>query len=418
MPTLTGLSRIQSAQKLTLESWAGTPLPQRLSERKPLHVKLRSAARSTRVPARLIERPVSPSAPTAPVTGRLKDAAFKIGVLGSGAAVAALGAGFGPTGWRSACIALTCTLVVSVIVAISDHPAVLAHPLRWLAVRWRGSAMPPASPQHPGFPLARYLGILRDAREIAILETRLFLMDDEYRNDFVTALVAALGRGARATIVVVCPCSEAMKRRAKDLGRPYEAVKKEADATIIMLDQMVQDWAVHADRLAVWLTPSLLTQTSYWCGGTVFSAIIAPDGPSHREPHFEYSIDSPYGQLSQSALEQAMRSGMRLERYMRGELKVITDSGVMRIEGVQYLEHDSRLFLVVINPSHVVAANDAQGGSWRHGKHAWRSFSAMDRVDPTVNPDLHTLLVILASSKYGKALTADSLDCVFYQVVR
>jgi hypothetical protein len=291
----------------------------------------------------------------------------------------------------------------------------------------KGSAMPadspqssqyPQHPQHPRFPLQRFLGFLRVAQEITVLDIRLFLLDDEYRDEFVPALIAAVSRGARATIVVVCPCSEAMRRRATDLGQPYETVKKAADATVILLDQLRQDLGVHADRLAVWLTPAQLTQTSYRCDDRVFSAALAPDGPTHLEPHFEHSIESPHGQLSQSTLDQAMRSGMRLQRYMCGELKVITDTGVAKIDGVRSLEHDNRVFLIVVDPRHVVAADQSQGGSWRHGKHAWRGFAGLARVDPVAEPDLHTLLAISANSKYGKTLTADNVGCVFYLVVR
>ena len=139
------------------------------------------------------------------MTGRLKDAAFKIGVLGSGTAGAALVAVFGPGSWRSAFITLTCALLLAVIVALSDAPTALAHPVRWSRFQLNGSAMPAGSPQYTAFPLDRFLASLKTVREVSILDTRLFLLDDEYRAAFVTALIGAIERGARVTIVLLCP---------------------------------------------------------------------------------------------------------------------------------------------------------------------------------------------------------------------
>jgi hypothetical protein len=278
--------------------------------------------------------------------------------------------------------------------------------------------MPADTPQHPVFPLQRFLGFLRTAQDITILDTRLFLLDDEYRAAFVTGLTSALDRGARATIVLVCPCSEGMRRHARELGKPYEAVKKAADTTIVTLDRLCQALDVGADRLSVWLTPVLPTHTSYRCDGRIFSATVTPNGPAHLEPHFEYSIESPHGQLTQSTLKQATLSGMRLERYMRGELKAITDTGVLKIDDLRYLEHDTKLFLIMADPRHILAADQSQGGSWRHGKHAWRGFTSLQRVEPAAEPDMHSLLTTLAHSKYGETLTADPAGRGFYQVVR
>jgi hypothetical protein len=206
---------------------------------------------------------------------------FLLGVGLTGAGVIASGT------WREVLVNLGASVITVFMAALVLEPVIE-----------RGRR--PEEVIHPDFPHQRFIdGVSSASQQIRIMGAWPYVMDLQWRAEFLRALRSALDRGVAAQILVLDPTSKAAEQRSLDLDGQLQVTNVIADVLkafeefcgVIKTDD-------HASRLSVRVYNSLPPARLYrWDNRAISSFFPAGTRIGTEVRHYETNVTSSLGKF-------------------------------------------------------------------------------------------------------------------------
>jgi hypothetical protein len=181
---------------------------------------------------------------------------------------------------------------------------------------------------HPDFPHQRFIdGVSSASQQIRIMGAWPYVMDLQWRGEFLGALKGALNRGVAAQILVLDPTSKAAEQRSLDLDDQLQVTNVIADVLrefeVFQGDIKSNDYAT---RLAVRVYNSLPPARLYrWDNRAISSFFPAGTRIGTEVRHYETNVTSSLGKFVDEQFDIVWRSSdtKELHEYLFTSLQII-----------------------------------------------------------------------------------------------
>ncbi len=153
---------------------------------------------------------------------------------------------------------------------------------------------------HPDFPHQRYIdGVSSSSQRVRVMGAWPYVMDQQWRGDFLLALEKALERGVVAQILVLDPTSKAAEQRSLDLDNELRVSLVIADVlqTLSTFCQVMESNS-SVGRLSVRVYNSLPPARLYrWDNRAISSFFPGGTGVGAEVRHYETNVTSSLGKF-------------------------------------------------------------------------------------------------------------------------
>lgn len=271
----------------------------------------------------------------------------------------------------------------------------------WRRVRRRGRQTP--STDHDGLPQELLLARLEQAtRRLRIVDTSPGIVTDPVNGPRLFEILAdRLARYGEFVVEagLLCPLSQAMKERAKRLGRTELKQEQIAERALGEFEAFIEKLPPeHQARVRVLLYTELPSYASYRVDDSNLVAALVGEQRSQDAPYTDMAASSYTTGQCDRDYDQIRRSGLPLAEHRTGTLIVHEGAGEHPIGEVRFVRRGGEVFVALPDRDDRAFVKNCDSVTWRHC--GQESVWAPKAVEPPGQADLQAELDELWAAKY------------------